>query len=713
MARFDAVGLFWEDRAPEKPPKKEKPKAIPPEPVWLLATYLPGLHEARNMQMNLLSDQELIEAWRAGERLNYDIECYPNYFLLTARSITSGKCLCFEAHDGGGLTEQDQAMLGWVLNNFTMVGFNIKHYDNVMATIAAAGYNTDDLWRGSCMIFEKSEKDKRKPKYQGWQVLKKFGLKTINIDSIDLIEYTALRPSLKKLAGRTHAPRMQDLPFVPGTMLTPDQKTITKWYNVNDLDVTELVYHRYIERIALREKMSAKYGIDLRSRSDAQMAEAIVEAEIKKLTGQQYLTRGKIEPGKTYKYKKPAFIQFFTPILQQALQIVLDSGLYVSENGKVKMPQALADLVIPIGKSTYQMGIGGLHSQEKSVGHVADEEYMIVDTDATSFYPFLILNSGLAPENLGRSFLIVYNGIVVDRVNAKKAGDVIAAEGLKITANGTYGKLGSPWSIMYAPELLTQVTLNGQLSLLMFIEMMEYQGFEVISANTDGVVCKVHRSRKEEFDGLVKYWEKQTGMSTEETRYSAVYSRDVNTYVAIYETPQKGKLFKSKGSLFNCPHPDKSADASTVDLKKNPVTEICTHAVIELLLRGTPIRQTIRECKIPAMFVEVRDVKGGGVYITPNTQPEYLGKTVRWYHAVGVSEESRVVYAKSGNKVANSEGSKPMMTLPAEIPSDIDYDWYEQRTIKNMVNMGYLTGRGIEADTEFDDEENDELAYED
>ncbi len=711
MARFDAVGLFWEDIAAVKPPKKEKPKAIPPEPVWLLPTYLPGLHEARTMALPFLSDDDLISAWQAGERMNYDIECYPNYFLIAIRSIDSGRYVLFECEDDRPLDPQQAAKLQWVVTHFTMVGFNIISYDNTMAALAAAGATTEQLWKATCMLIQEKN-DKGRPKYKPFQILKAFNVKKLEIDSIDLIQYTALRPGLKLAAGRAHAPRMQDLPFVPGTYLLPDQKIIVRWYCVNDLDNNEIIYHRYIDRVKLREELSKKYGVDLRSSSDAQMAESIISTEIKRLTGAGFLSPAKIAPGTAYRFKPPKFVNFHSDILKQTLELITSVDFVVTEKGSLKLPPELKNLVITIGKGQYKLGLGGLHSKEKAIGYTADDDHMLVDIDATSYYPFLILNAGLTPQNLGRNFLIVYNGIVVSRVNAKQAGDIIMAEGLKITANGTFGKLGSKWSIMYAPDLLMQTTVTGQCSLLMYIEMMEHCGFQVISANTDGIVCKVRRDRKAEFDGLVKYWESATGFSTEETRYNAVYSRDVNNYIAVYETPQKGKLFKGKG-IFNTRHPDKSADASTVDLKKNPANEICTNAVIELILRGTPIAHAIRSCEDVSQFVALRTVKGGGVYIAPDCPPEYLGKTVRWYHALGLDENSKIVYAKSGNKVPDSDGSRPMMTLTKSVPSDIDYAWYEQETHQNMINMGYISGEvTIEDEDEEDEEVSDELEME-
>ncbi len=59
---------------------KSGPKAEPPEPTWLLPTYLPGLHEARNYNFNLMPDDELIELSRqlyytgVKPRLIFDIE---------------------------------------------------------------------------------------------------------------------------------------------------------------------------------------------------------------------------------------------------------------------------------------------------------------------------------------------------------------------------------------------------------------------------------------------------------------------------------------------------------------------------------------------------------------------------------------------------------------------------------------------------------------
>jgi uncharacterized protein with FMN-binding domain len=223
---------------------------------------------------------------------------------------------------------------------------------------------------------------------------------------------------------------------------------------------------------------------------------------------------------------------------------------------------------------------------------------------------------------------------------------------------------------MYAPNLMIQVTIPGQLSLLMLIECFELNGIEVLSANTDGIVVKCLRSKEELFNAIVKAWEKHTGFNTEEVRYKGVYSRDVNNYFAVYEKPQKKKQFKLKG-VYGETAP-----------KKNAVNEICIDAATAFMATGADIVTTIKSCQQLQKFTTMRRVKGGGV-----KDGVYLGKIIRWYYSTEVQGE--IVSAASGNKVARTDNAKPCMELPSVLPQDIDYDWYIAETYKILEEIGY------------------------
>jgi hypothetical protein len=670
MPRADAIGFFWQDIAKVKPPKVEKPKRDPPPRFWEAPDYLPGLEAARNFKPDLYNDMELWQAQQSAEPLLFDVEVYPNYSLIGFKGLHSSKVVIFETDDNGYFNElTDIPKLRWILHNFCIINFNGLKYDFPVTTLPLAGYSSFEMWDATDMIIGQ--------RMQAKEVYKKYGTTKLNLNQIDLIELTALRPGLKVCAGRLHAPRLQDLPFKPGTILSADQKLIVRRYWVNDLDNTRILYESLTEQIHLRESQGSKYGLDLRSHSDAQMAEAIIGSEIRKATGQKHIRRTEVDPDARLKYNIPRHVKFQTPLLNWVLDIIRDAVFTINpKDGSVVMPTVLADLVIKMGESKYKIGIGGLHSQEKSIAHVTDDEFLVIDTDATSYYPFTILNAGLVPENLGHMFLIVYAKVVNERVGAKLSGDKVLAEVLKIVANGTFGKLGSMWSIMYAPHLMLQVTLTGQLSILMLAERFELNGIQVTSINTDGIVVKCRRSLEPLFHAIVKQWEVDTGYSTEETRYKATYSKDINNYIAVYETPQKGEIFKTKGLY------------AKTSSKKNAVNEVCITALKALLEKGTPVPETIHACKDVRMFTTMRFVDGGAVKMGTNGEPDqYLGKLVRWYYATGA--EGEIISSLSGNKVARSDNAKPLMDLPEAFPTDINYDWYIEETYKILQNIGH------------------------
>jgi hypothetical protein len=269
--------------------------------------------------------------------------------------------------------------------------------------------------------------------------------------------------------------------------------------------------------------------------------------------------------------------------------------------------------------------------------------------------------------------LQVYQTLVDRRLAAKAAKNKPVAESLKIVANGSFGKLGSPWSVLYSPDLMIQVTITGQLSLLMFIEALELAGIPVVSANTDGVVMNVHESKHAEYLRIVAEWEARTGFVTEETEYRALYSRDVNTYLAV----KLDSTTKGKGAFAN-PWKD---GAWYEAMKIAPSAQICVEAVERYLVDGVPLAQTIRACDDVRKFVIVRRVKSGGV-----KRGEYLGKAIRYYFSAG--DDGEIVYASNGNRVPDSDGARPLMSLPQHVPSDVDFARYVERAERLLVDIG-------------------------
>jgi hypothetical protein len=590
----------------------------------------------------------------------FDIEVYRNYFLAAFRDIDTGKVTTFEQYEGHDL---DVKMLRKMMGACQLVSFNGKRFDAPIIAYALTGATCSELKCLADTIINQN--------LQPWQVANKYQFSIPeDWDHIDIFDVAPGMASLKIYAGRLHSKKLQDLPIAPEDDIAPEQRAILKDYCVNGDTVATLdLWNKLQPQIQLREAMSAEYKIDLRSKSDAQIAEAVIKAQVSKLLNKK-IERPVIPSGTAYKYKAPFWLSFETDQMRDALRVATTADFFVSDSGAMLMPKELGKLKITIGGSTYQMGIGGLHSTESCVAHFADDDTLLVDRDVASYYPAIILGCNLYPRHLGKAFLQVYRQIVTRRLAAKKAKDTVTADALKITINGSFGKLGSKWSTLYSPDLLIQTTVTGQLALLMLIEMLELNGVSVVSANTDGVVIKCPKDKVSTMDACVITWEMFTGFETEATHYRALYSRDVNNYIAV-KTDGGAKM---KGVF------------APAALQKNPTNEICSEAVVRFLKTGEDIERTILNCTDIRKFVTIRQVKGGGV----DQEGNYLGRAVRWYYSTSVTGPLR--YKVNGYTIARSDGAKPLMQLPDEVPADLDRQWYIREAMSILNDIGFSQG---------------------
>lgn len=662
-------------------------------------------------------------------RAGFDTECTKDYWLIYFKSIDSGSVKYFEFYDGHPL---DRAGIIRILRNFTIVGFNSTIYDIPMLRAALRQDSTPAMLKKiNDFIITRNKKP--------WETEREFNLPEIPfLDHIDVIEPApSVQVGLKLYMARLHSKRIQDLPFDPDELMfdgTPGKRERSVMYCGNDVDGTIDVYHHIEKQIELRCQMSDQYGVDLRSKSDAQIAEAVLRHELERIKGDK-LYRPEFRHDYSFNYIAPPFIRFKTQQMREVFHTIKNAtfrlkqkqvssdeddavsvgGVMVKISG-IQMPveitgaKAVRDPVtkkivtpkkpplrIHIGDTIYKIGIGGLHSTESAMTHHSDDDCVLVDNDVASYYPSIMLVCELFPDHLGRDFLDVYRTIKERRIAAKRAKDKVSDMTLKIVLNGTFGKLGSKWSVLYAPNLMLQVTITGQLALLMLIEELELAGISVISANTDGIVSKCPRELLGEMRTIIDRWQKVTGFDMEPAVYSSLYSRDVNNYLAV-KAP-----FTAERETFRTLLPDWSDEKLAGEFKtgvkqkgrfafvgskgspaeKNPTNYICIDAVINYLTNGMPLEDTIEWCPDVRRFLAVRRVTGGATY-----KGEYVGKVVRWYQAKG--EREAMHYAENGNLVPTSTGARPLMELDGTLPNDIDYDYYRNEAIKMLGTMGVL-----------------------
>ncbi len=610
------------------------------------ATLKPYLAR-KPLPYELMSDGELL-AGKNGT-LIVDTESYTNYWLCAFKDTKTNKIVKLEA-------PFNEHKLQWIMSNYRTVGFNSIKYDLPMIWAAYRNQDTEYLQNEI-----------------SWKLIQGVSLKEIGVhipktNHIDLIEVCPLTGSLKLYGARIHQPRLQDLPFDPSSNITEKQKDIVADYCINaDLNVTHGLFDFLKDRLDLRQSMSIEYREDLMSKSDAQIAEAVITREIHKNTG-HWPKRPEIASGDSFRYNVPEYIVYSNAVFKDMLERIKQAKFIINDYGGIDGPKEQ----IHFNKQTYTIGIGGLHSFEKNVSYKSNDLYTIYDRDVASYYPRIILNLGLYPDHIGESFLKIYKSLTDRRLAAKAAKQLAADKGLKVTINGTGGKFNDQWSRLRSPHCFIHMTLTGQLALLMLIEMVEMIGVEVISANTDGIVMWCPNDKKASLDDTIKLWERKTNFQTEETIYSAYYARDVNNYFALKPNAE----VKVKGQY------SEVGSTTGTQLDNNPASLICTDAIKALLGKNIPIEKTIKECTDITRFITVRNVKGGA-----HKEGEYLGKTVRWYYAKNCT--GTINYILSGNRVPDTDGAYPCMDLPTSFPDNLDHQWYINKTNEILEDIAY------------------------
>lgn len=653
----------------------------------------------------------------------FDSEILPSHYLFKAKRLSDQKVVTL----WGGVNSSMER-LGALLRNpgLLWVGFNSNSFDIPLAIAAAGGRTIPELKEMANDII-----NNRKPQ---WMTMRDYGLEfPENLQTVDLIEVApGVMVSLKLYGARMGSPSLIDMPFHHDDWLTQEQAVILDKYCLNDLEETERLYNKIKPRLDLREKMSERYGINLMSKSDAQMAETIIAKEL------GLLRAGAPEIPKTVRYLAPAFVQPSSAILRDILQRTTKHIFQVKQsNGAVELPPFLAEEPVILGDGLFQMGIGGLHSKhDKSVHYVATPEFEIVDADVGSFYPNILLNAGYVPRGLGARFVEVYRSFVEMRLDAKhrskkllklekeigKLSDEerqmlvdlnVLNEGGKIMVNGTFGKLGSCFSKIYAPDLMLGITITGQFYLLSVIEALVEIGVKIISANTDGVTFGGTPAQVAEAKRFIDIYGWCSNFEFEYASYRSISMKDCNNYIAV----KTDGTVKAKGLY------------APAGLQKNPTNEVCGIAAAEFLAKGTPIKETVlKHFTIENFpdFLQARNVKGGAVeyaemvevddwieckpgeWVRPSwpddkatvkrksrpkpvqigVKPKLLGRVARWYYSTDPAYANGLRYAENDNLVPKSSGGRSCMVLPFELPADVDIQRYIDEAVSHLNDMG-------------------------
>lgn len=346
-------------------------------------------------------------------------------------------------------------------------------------------------------------------------------------------------------------------------------------------------------------------------------------------------------------------------------------------------------LNVVVNGLTLVFGLGGLHGSVEGKIYKSSDRKKILDIDVKSMYPNLFIANRVYPEHLGENFCDIYSYVYHKRTTYPKGSPQNAV--MKLALNGTYGATNDQFSPFYDPLATMTITINGQLSLCMMVDsLLEVDGVEIISVNTDGVCFTINRDTEDEVDRKVKEWDKLTGLEMEKEVYQMIAVRDVNNYIAVYED---GKYKRKGGYEYSIGH----IDGEGLQFHQNQSAVVIRKAAFEKIVNNKPILETLKQCRNPFDFCFRAKVNRSSRLVSIDCAGrEKIEQNICRYYVSekGVnlvkmmpplegsgSEDWRSFNIESGRtvKVCNNID---------DFKWDIDYDHYEKEALKLVEGVG-------------------------
>lgn len=536
------------------------------------------------------------------------------------------------------------SLLYWLQQKADYFGYNNRKYDRLMLSALLMYYNQFDkpsklitfLYETSQRVIRSSNNDtlwtdnftslilRNNVAFRDLDLFQIFRLDhyhkslkqtSINIKWYDLKEYTM--PPIGDLDRHYYHERLPEAKGMTDRELNIHYRNVFERfipkeylnemadYNDNDVYIVAELIRMNQEEVLLRYRISEEYKVDVYSASRSTIADKVIVKLYSKFTGlhpkafiDTKTIRRKILVSEILSDK----IAFSTPELNDILSGIRSLTLK-GEKGEF-------DREFTFMGTSYTIATGGLHSNEIPAVYVENSDSIIVDRDVASYYPNMIRSLKVCQKHLiPKAWFRIADTIVDERLEHKhlakdKSLDVMerdkhatAAACLKIVANaGIFGKMGSEKSFLCDKKAMYQVTINGQLFLLMLIEKLELAGIHVISANTDGIVTIVPRELEQTADDICHWWEKHLGLELEFTYYTKYVTEGVNSYLTV----KRGGSSKFKGRM--------NPKMFLEDLSKGYNSPIVAKCVTEYFINGTPVMETLRNAKSILDFCRTQNV---------------------------------------------------------------------------------------------------------
>ena len=429
--------------------------------------------------------------------------------------------------------------------DYLWVGFNSSAYDQWILKSILAGYNPYDM--NEHLITKKMK---------GWQFSD--SLRDYKLYNYDC--YLENKGSLKRLEGYMGSSiHESSVDFRINRPLTEDEIKETVKYCRHDVSETIKVFCKRKSEFDALFSLIKLYNLPLEdiTKTKAQCSATVLGAE-------------------KHEYDD----EWNFPLEKECIEGIKKYTNVVDwfSSSESRVPNA--ELNVIVGGCPCTFAQGGVHGAIKNYF----EKGRFLCADVASLYPSEMIQYNLlsrSAKNKDR-YIEIYH----KRLQLKAEGKKKEQAPYKIVLNATYGIQNFKYSPMYDPQRAHRVCFLGQLALLDLSEKVEHLG-QISQLNTDGLYIKINETKgcEEEFYRICEDWEKRYRLNLEFDVVKALYQKDVNNYIEVYEKVDKNgnPIIKAKGAMVK--------DLSELDYD----LPIVNFAIRAYFVYGVPPEKTVQD----------------------------------------------------------------------------------------------------------------------
>lgn len=536
----------------------------------------------------------------------YDIETTISAFTMYVCPLYGDDGMVFEI---SSYRDDRRALLAWFEhwrnNEILMIGYNNVFFDYPVLHFI---FGTPD-----CTVAEIYECAQERIKdHTNFGIIWQSDRFAPQLDLLKMMHFDnqAKRTSLKALEFAMRSESVLEMPLPFDRPMTSDQiLDVLIPYNRYDVEQTKKFAIFNIDAIKFRIDLSETLKGDVLNFSDSKIGSKIMEQRLGDKLCYTWES-GRKEPRQSPRATIPLgeiifpYIEFQNAEFNRVLSWMRLQTLSEDEvTGRLKTKGVFTNIKANVGGIDFHFGTGGIHGSISAQCVVEDAEWAIVDVDVAQLYPQIAIQNNLAPEHLGERFTEEYAQLPIERKawQVKKGKKCPEANSMKLASNGTYGNSNNEHSFLRDPRFTMQITINGQLMLCMLAEwLLTVEGLQILQINTDGITYRCRRDRLEHAEIIRNIWMRRTRMVLEEVRYSKVWLRDVNSYIA---QPVKGDL-KQKGAFwYPAKFPDDISNAQPPAWHKDLGGQIIIMAAVAHMVEGVDIESYIDAHRDPFDFM--------------------------------------------------------------------------------------------------------------